>query len=117
MRMGLEWRDIALTSTNSRALASKACFQGMVSSRSEAGVEFTAIHVRGHSRDAHCYLARAGGRTWLFSGDVVFYGGVLGLINADGSGMEGYRADIDKLAGLGVEGLFPGHGLFTLCGG
>lgn len=84
---------------------------------SEAGVEFTAIHVRGHSRDAHCYLARAGGRTWLFSGDVVFYGGVLGLINADGSGMEGYRADIDKLAGLGVEGLFPGHGLFTLCGG
>lgn len=84
---------------------------------SAVGVEFTAIHVRGHSHDAHCYLTRVDGRTWLFSGDVVFYGGVLGLINADGSSMEGYRADIGKLANLGVEGLFPGHGLFTLCGG
>ena len=28
--------------------------------------------------------------------------------------MKGYRADLSKLRGLGVEGLFPGHGLFTL---
>jgi len=31
--------------------------------------------------------------------------------------MEGYRSDIGKLAGLGVDGLFPGHGMFTLSGG
>jgi hydroxyacylglutathione hydrolase len=82
-----------------------------------AGIEFTAIHVRGHSRDAHCYLTRSNGTAWLFSGDVVFYGGVLGVINAEGSSMDGYRADIGKLSGLAVEGLFPGHGLFTFCGG
>jgi hydroxyacylglutathione hydrolase len=82
-----------------------------------AGIEFTALHVRGHSSDAHCYLTRYQGRGWLFTGDVVFYGGVLGVINAEGSGMEGYRADIGKLAGLNVDGLFPGHGLFTLSGG
>lgn len=84
---------------------------------SAAGLEFKAFHVRGHSPDAFCYFTRDLGAPWLFSGDVIFYGGVLGVINADGSGMEGYRADLQKLSGLGIEGLFPGHGLFTLRGG
>jgi len=82
-----------------------------------AGLDFTAIHVRGHSPDSHCYLVRSREGTWLFTGDVVFYGGVLGVINAEGSGMEGYRSDIHKLNGLDVNGLFPGHGLFTVRGG
>jgi hydroxyacylglutathione hydrolase len=81
------------------------------------GLSFRAIHVRGHSRDAFCYLTQTDGKNWLFSGDVVFYGGVLGIINAEGSSMDGYRADLHKLTGLAVDGLFPGHGLFTLCGG
>jgi hydroxyacylglutathione hydrolase len=84
---------------------------------SAAAMEFTPIHIRGHSPDSYCYLVRVDKRLCLFSGDVIFYGGVLGVINAEGSGMEGYRADVHKLAGLGVEGLFPGHGLFTLTGG
>ena len=37
---------------------------------------FMRIHVPGHSHDAFCL--RAGPR--LFTGDVVFYGGVLGVI-------------------------------------
>lgn len=82
-----------------------------------AGLEFTPLHVRGHSPDAHCYLVTVDGQRWLFSGDVVFYGGVLGAINAAGSSMDGYRADLDKLRGLAIDGLFPGHGLFTLRGG
>lgn len=79
-----------------------------------AGIEFTAIHIRGHSLDSFCYLAEIAGRRCLFSGDTVFYGGMLGVINAEGSGMDGYRADLHKLRGLKIEGLFPGHGLFTL---
>jgi hydroxyacylglutathione hydrolase len=82
-----------------------------------AGQQFRAIHVRGHSLDSFCYLTTAAGMNWLFAGDILFYGGLLGLINAAGSGMEGYRQDLRKLGGLAVEGLFPGHGLFTLCGG
>lgn len=82
-----------------------------------AGLEFRAIHVRGHSNDAFCYLTTVEGATWLFTGDAVFYGGVLGVINAEGSGMEGYRSDLAKLKDLRVDGLFPGHGLFTLTGG
>jgi glyoxylase-like metal-dependent hydrolase (beta-lactamase superfamily II) len=82
-----------------------------------AGLEFRAIHVRGHSADAFCYLTEVDGRRWLFAGDIVFYGGVLGVINAEGSGMEGYRADLRKLEDLDVQGLFPAHGLFTLANG
>jgi hydroxyacylglutathione hydrolase len=84
---------------------------------SAAGLEFTAIQVRGHSPDAFVYLTNSLGPTWLFCGDVVFCGGVLGVINAAGSGMDGYRSDLHKLRGLNVDGLFPGHGLFTLRGG
>jgi hydroxyacylglutathione hydrolase len=81
------------------------------------GFSFTGIHVRGHSRDSFCYLTTVDGVLSIFTGDAVFYGGVLGVINVEGSGMEGYRADLGKLGGLQVEGLFPGHGLFTLRGG
>ena len=79
-----------------------------------AGLGLRAIHVRGHSPDAFCYLTELEGRRTLFAGDIVFYGGVLGVVNAPGSGMEGYRADLGRLDGLGVDALLPGHGLFTL---
>ncbi len=79
-----------------------------------AGLQVEAIAVSGHSPDSICYLIELDGRRNLFVGDVLFYGGLLGLINFPGSGMEGYRRDLPKLAGLQVEGLFPGHQLFTL---
>jgi len=82
-----------------------------------AGIKFKPIHVRGHSEDMFCYWTNFNDQNWLFSGDAVFWGGVLGVINIVGSGMEGYRSDLSKLQGLGVEGLFPGHGLMTLKGG
>lgn len=81
---------------------------------SVCGAQFLPLHVRGHSRDHFCLLHTADDESWLFSGDAVFYGGVLGLINADGSEMSGYRSDFPKLAELKVDGLFPGHGMFTL---
>ncbi|PYV28541.1 MAG: hypothetical protein DMG24_01840 [Acidobacteria bacterium] len=53
-------------------------------------------------------LTEVDGQKWLFSGDVVFYGGILGVINFEGSGKGAYRADLHKLRGLAVEGLLPG---------
>lgn len=82
-----------------------------------ASIQFTALHIRGHSPDSFCYYTQMRSEKWLFAGDVVFYGGVLGVINADGSAMEGYRYDLPKLGGLEIDGLFPGHGIFTLRGG
>lgn len=77
------------------------------------GIEFQAVHVRGHSEDSFCLLCELGAGRALFAGDVVFYGGVLGLINAPGSSLEGYRSDFSRLQGLAIDALLPGHGLFT----
>jgi len=81
------------------------------------GLEFRAIQVRGHSEDSFCLLCELSFGRALFAGDVVFYGGLLGLINAPGSSLDGYRSDFSRLQGLGVDALLPGHGLFTLRGG
>jgi glyoxylase-like metal-dependent hydrolase (beta-lactamase superfamily II) len=81
------------------------------------GQEFKALHVRGHSEDSFCLLTKLNGILACFSADVVFYGGVLGVINSRDSGMQGYVADLQKLANLGIEMLLPGHGLFTVKNG
>ena len=77
------------------------------------GLAFDPVLVRGHCPDAHALAVTLDGRRCLFAGDVVFYGGVIGLINAPGSDMAGYRTDLRKLSGLEIDALFPGHGLFT----
>jgi hydroxyacylglutathione hydrolase len=81
------------------------------------GRGFHAVRVRGHSDDSFCLLTELDGRLACFSGDAVFYGGILGVINANDSGMQGYLLDLPKLAGSGIELLLPGHGLFTLKNG
>ncbi len=81
------------------------------------GLKFQAIGVEGHSPDSICYMVEMDGRRNLFPGDVLFYGGVIGLINAPGSTMDGYRQDLKKLANLRIDGLYPGHMLFTVTGG
>jgi hydroxyacylglutathione hydrolase len=105
----------------SRDFRFEACPVDTVVKDSEAfeagGLKWKAIAVRGHSADSACYFVESDGKRNLFSADVVFYGGVLGLINAEGSELSGYRADLRKLGDLGVDGLFPGHGLFTVRGG
>jgi glyoxylase-like metal-dependent hydrolase (beta-lactamase superfamily II) len=78
------------------------------------GQEFRPIRVRGHSDDSHCLATDVAGVRMLFAGDVLFYGAVLGVINHHDSGMSGYRSDLVKLAGLDIDALLPGHGLFTL---
>ncbi len=82
-----------------------------------AGLRFEALHVSGHSPDSFCYLTELECGRSLFVGDVLFYGGVLGLINAEGSSLDGYRSHLERLKGLGVDCLFPGHGLFTFRNG
>jgi glyoxylase-like metal-dependent hydrolase (beta-lactamase superfamily II) len=54
------------------------------------------------------------GRRGMFTGDVLFYGGRLGLINLAGCSLDDYRRDLPKLADLRVDMLLPGHGVFVL---
>ncbi len=79
--------------------------------------ELTPILVPGHSEGSLCYLMVADGRTYLFSGDVVFWQGMISLLNCRGSSLEDYRQNIGKLAGLGVDVLLPGHASIALSQG
>ena len=90
--------------------------------RHEHEVRLSALTIRilevaGHSPGSLCYLVSGGERVLLFSGDTVFWGGTIGLGNWAGSSLADYREAIGRLSGLGVEGLFPGHYMWTLTGG
>ena len=76
-----------------------------------------AIRVQGHTQDSTCFLWEHDGCRALFTGDVVFYAGALGLINAEGSSLDDYRRDLPKLSGLEIDMLLPGHGVFVLRNG
>ena len=82
-----------------------------------AGVRVKAINVIGHSHDSMCYLMNLDGRSCLFSGDTLYHGGVIGLLNYPMSSMEWYHEGLPKLKDLQVEGFFPGHGIFCIRNG
>ena len=75
-----------------------------------------AIHLPGHSKGSMLYLVD-GKRRYLFSGDAVFFGGVISLLNCVGSSLKDFRENIWKLKGLEVDALLPGHLSFCLKGG
>jgi len=79
-----------------------------------AGIDVHVIEVEGHSLDSCCFHMRVDGRHCLFVGDVLQYGGLIGLINFPGSTLDGYRNALPKLRNLNVDGFFPGHSLFTV---
>lgn len=79
--------------------------------------ELMPILMEGHSPGLLCYYLKSNGQNILFSGDQVFINGNIGLLNAPGSGLEGFRKDMHKLADLSVDALLPGHRLFVLKNG
>src|SRR5206468_3091198 len=64
-----------------------------------------------------CYHVATPTGTLLFSGDTVFWGGLIQLLNTPGSEISDYRRGVQVLSGLGVDCLFPGHGLWALGNG
>jgi glyoxylase-like metal-dependent hydrolase (beta-lactamase superfamily II) len=79
--------------------------------------QLRVLQVPGHSHGIICILTEGGPTRSIFTSDVVFHGGTIGLGNWAGSSLTSYRANIGKLANLGVEAMFPGHFLWTLRGG
>ncbi len=77
-------------------------------------IELKMILVQGHTKDSTCFLFQDDGKRGLFTGDVVFYGGKLGILNLDGFSLDDYRRDIHKLADLNVDMILPGHSVFIL---
>ena len=77
-------------------------------------VELRMIHTQGHTKDSTCMLLEEDGRRALFTGDYLFYAGLIGLLNLEGCSFDDYRRDIHKLEKLAIDMLFPGHGVFVL---
>ena len=74
-------------------------------------------HVPGHSPDSVCFRMDTDEGPVMFSGDTVFFGGKIGLLNRVGSNLQDYREHFGKLGALEVEALLPAHHLFVLRGG
>ena len=75
--------------------------------------DIETILTPGHSTGSLCYYFKTGGRNCLFTGDFVVHGGKLMFLNCTGCVMADMRESMPKLANLGVEELYPGHGCFV----
>lgn len=71
----------------------------------------------GHSPGSIALLGDIGPTRVLFSGDTVFYGGLISLQNIPGCDLHAYARSVLRLENLGVDALLPGHLLFVVCGG
>ena len=76
-----------------------------------------AVVAPGHSIGSTSYVLEGASGRDLFSGDTVFWGGKLGLLNCWGSSPEAYRDSFGRLAELQITGLYPGHFLFAVSDG
>jgi len=79
--------------------------------------EMKAMVIQGHTKDSTCFLWESPAGRAIFTGDVVFYAGLLGIINAEGSSLSDYRRDLPKLGDLNIDLLLPGHSVFVLRSG
>jgi len=76
-----------------------------------------ALLTPGHTPGSVCYYVELPEGPAIFTGDTVFYDGVLGLLNLDQSDPKSLRRSIRRLAQLPVEGFYPGHGMFMVRNG
>ena len=78
-------------------------------------IHLQVLHTSGYTPGSASFSWESKG--WLFSGDTVFWGGLIQLLNTPGSEISEYRRGVQVLSGLDVDCLFPGHGLWALGNG
>jgi glyoxylase-like metal-dependent hydrolase (beta-lactamase superfamily II) len=77
----------------------------------------TAIDTPGHCAGHTCYLLRAPDRSYLFTGDHVFWGGKIILQNVADSSVQEYARSMNRLLEFDFDALMPGHLNFSLSNG
>ena len=82
---------------------------------------FQIIHTPGHTPGSICLLLQTEKRNVLFSGDTIFYDGMLGLQTLVGSDNDRYLKSVAKLEMFKLNAqpvrwdlLLPGHGVIVL---
>ncbi len=73
------------------------------------------LHTPGHTRGSVCFYNEQ--ERSLISGDTVFSDGGFGRYDFPGGSRHDLAGSVRRLAGLDVEGLYPGHGEPVLAGG
>ncbi|MDP2953251.1 MAG: MBL fold metallo-hydrolase, partial [Chloroflexota bacterium] len=79
--------------------------------------ELKVMETPGHAAGCLSFLMERSGKQYLFSGDVVFYGGLVALQNIPDCDLQAYIRSIQRLAGLSVDVFLPGHLGFSLKNG
>ncbi|TMD88004.1 MAG: MBL fold metallo-hydrolase [Chloroflexi bacterium] len=72
-------------------------------------LRFTVLDTPGHSDGHVSLLLEDAGRTTLFAGDVIFFGGKILLQNIHDCRLDALSSSLRKLRQLEVHTLFPGH--------
>jgi glyoxylase-like metal-dependent hydrolase (beta-lactamase superfamily II) len=72
-----------------------------------AGIFLRALHTPGHSSDHLCYLLEE--ERALFTGDHILGRGTTVIAHPDGD-MAAYMASLERLRGLDLDRMYPGHG-------
>lgn len=80
-------------------------------------MNFTAHLTEGHSAGHACYTMTSDERTLAFVGDVISNGGKIALQAIWDCDLQKYLATLHKLSTLQMDGIFPGHGCFSLSRG
>ena len=75
---------------------------------------FKIFSTPGHSKGSICILLQKHEKRILFTGDTVFMGGLLGLLNTHDGSLADYKKGIENINKLEIDGLIPGHYGFTL---
>lgn len=77
----------------------------------------TVLDTPGHASGHIAYVLRQGDRVSVFCGDAVFFGGTILLQHTWDCSLQDSIASVQRLAGLSVDGLFPGHLTFAVRNG
>ncbi|HEV2107738.1 MAG TPA: MBL fold metallo-hydrolase, partial [Thermomicrobiales bacterium] len=74
----------------------------------------TALATPGHSGDQLSFVLRQADKVSVFCGDTVFAGGRVLLQDIWDCSVQASCRSVERLAGLGIEGLYPGHLSFSV---
>ncbi|MBV9039126.1 MAG: MBL fold metallo-hydrolase [Acidobacteriaceae bacterium] len=74
----------------------------------------TALRTPGHSRDMITYLVQAPDELLAFSGDTVFHGGKVLISDTWDCEPAAYANSLRSLAVYPIDGLYPGHAIWSI---
>jgi glyoxylase-like metal-dependent hydrolase (beta-lactamase superfamily II) len=77
-------------------------------------LELEVLDTPGHCTGHTSFVLRHGGRTYLFGGDLVFFGGRILLQNIYDCDLQAHVASLMKVATLAVDVFLPGHVTLSL---